>query len=48
VVQRLGQQAAHEVEHRLLPAIPRLTAVVVHTEPATGADRAHETVAHHR
>ncbi|MEV6831153.1 cation diffusion facilitator family transporter [Amycolatopsis sp. NPDC051102] len=38
---------AHEVEHRLLHTIPRLTAVVVHTEPATGADRAHETVAHH-
>ncbi|MGW3963548.1 cation diffusion facilitator family transporter [Amycolatopsis sp. NPDC005003] len=39
---------AHEVEHRLLHTIPRLSAVVVHTEPATGADRAHETVAHHR
>ncbi|MEV4055210.1 cation diffusion facilitator family transporter [Amycolatopsis sp. NPDC049688] len=39
---------AHEVEHRLLHTIPRLTAVVIHTEPATGADRAHETVAHHR
>ena len=39
---------AHEVEHRLLHAIPRLTAVVVHTEPATGADRVHEAVAHHR
>ncbi|MDX3192340.1 cation diffusion facilitator family transporter [Streptomyces sp. MN03-5084-2B] len=38
---------AHEVEHRLLHTIPRLTAVVVHTEPATGADRAHESVAHH-
>ncbi|WP_410610959.1 cation diffusion facilitator family transporter [Amycolatopsis sp. lyj-109] len=37
---------AHEVEHRLLHTIPRLTAVVIHTEPATGADRAHETVAH--
>ncbi|SED14508.1 cation diffusion facilitator family transporter [Amycolatopsis tolypomycina] len=39
---------AHEVEHRLLHTIPRLTAVVVHTEPARGADQAHETVAHHR
>ncbi|QKV74265.1 cation diffusion facilitator family transporter [Amycolatopsis sp. Hca4] len=39
---------AHEVEHRLVHTIPRLTAVVVHTEPATGAERAHETVAHHR
>lgn len=39
---------AHEVEHRLLHTIPRLTAVVIHTEPATGAEHAHETVAHHR
>jgi cation diffusion facilitator family transporter len=39
---------AHDVEHRLLHTIPHLTAVVVHTEPATGAERAHETVAHHR
>ncbi|WP_410644218.1 cation diffusion facilitator family transporter [Amycolatopsis sp. lyj-346] len=39
---------AHEVEHRLLHTIPRLTAVVIHTEPATGADRAHDAVAHHR
>ncbi|MGV9362084.1 cation diffusion facilitator family transporter [Amycolatopsis sp. NPDC003731] len=43
-----AHRLAHEVEHRLLHTIPRLTAVVVHTEPATGADRAHETVAHHR
>ena len=39
---------AHEVEHRLLHAVPRLAAVVVHTEPAGEADRAHEAVAHHR
>ena len=39
---------AHDVEHRLLHAIPRLSAVVVHTEPAAGAERAHETLAHHR
>ncbi|HEY3464320.1 MAG TPA: cation transporter dimerization domain-containing protein, partial [Amycolatopsis sp.] len=32
---------AHEVEHRLVHAIPRLAAVVVHTEPATGAELAH-------
>ncbi|MCR6487920.1 cation diffusion facilitator family transporter [Amycolatopsis sp. OK19-0408] len=40
---------AHDVEHRLLHEIPRLTAVVVHTEPATGADQAHERVSsgHH-
>ncbi|MET8849231.1 cation diffusion facilitator family transporter [Amycolatopsis sp. NPDC004625] len=33
---------AHEVEHRLVHTIPRLTAVVVHTEPAG----AHGTAAH--
>jgi cation diffusion facilitator family transporter len=38
---------AHEVEHHLVHAVPRLTAAVVHTEPATGADRAHELVTHH-
>jgi cation diffusion facilitator family transporter len=38
---------AHDVEHRLLHAVPRLTAVVVHTEPAVGAERVHETLAHH-
>lgn len=43
-----AHRLAHEVEHRLLHTVPRLTAVVVHAEPATGADRAHETVAHHR
>ncbi|NBH03653.1 cation diffusion facilitator family transporter [Amycolatopsis sp. SID8362] len=37
---------AHDVEHRLVHTIPRLTAVVVHTEPSTGADRAHEAVHH--
>ena len=38
---------AHDVEHRLLHTIPRLAAVVVHTEPAVGAERVHETLAHH-
>ncbi|WIY01288.1 cation diffusion facilitator family transporter [Amycolatopsis mongoliensis] len=32
---------AHAVEHRLVHTIPRLAAVVVHTEPAVGAERAH-------
>ncbi|MEA5360227.1 cation diffusion facilitator family transporter [Amycolatopsis sp., V23-08] len=38
---------AHAVEHRLVHAIPRLAAVVVHTEPATGAERDHELLARH-
>ncbi|GAA4543690.1 cation diffusion facilitator family transporter [Amycolatopsis samaneae] len=32
---------AHEVERHLVREVPRLTAAVVHTEPATGAHRAH-------
>jgi cation diffusion facilitator family transporter len=39
---------AHEVEHRLVHAVPRLAAATVHTEPAVRAERAHETLAHHR
>jgi cation diffusion facilitator family transporter len=35
---------AHAVEHRLMHAVPRLTAAVVHTEPAAGADAAHSLV----
>jgi cation diffusion facilitator family transporter len=42
-----AHQLAHEVEHRLLLAVPRLTAALVHTEPATGAAVAHGLVAHH-
>ena len=38
---------AHDVEHWLVHTIPRLAAVVVHTEPATGADQAHASLAHH-
>ncbi|GLY38444.1 cation diffusion facilitator transporter [Amycolatopsis sp. NBRC 101858] len=38
---------AHTVEHRLVHTIPRLAAVVVHTEPEVGAERAHEAVGHH-
>lgn len=46
----IGQahRIAHEVEHQLLHAIPRLAAAVVHTEPATGADTTHHALAHHR
>ena len=39
---------AHDVEHRLVHTIARLAAVVVHTEPATGADQAHASLADHR
>ena len=42
-----AHRIAHDVEHRLVHAVPRLTAAVVHTEPATGAEAAHELVAHH-
>ncbi|PSK98887.1 cation diffusion facilitator family transporter [Murinocardiopsis flavida] len=42
-----AHRIAHEVEHALLHAVPRLTAAVVHVEPHTGADGAHETLAHH-
>ncbi|MBE1493111.1 cation diffusion facilitator family transporter [Amycolatopsis lexingtonensis] len=38
---------AHRVEHRLVHTIPRLAAVVIHTEPSAGAERAHDAVAHH-
>ncbi|MGH3951921.1 MAG: cation diffusion facilitator family transporter [Pseudonocardiaceae bacterium] len=39
---------AHDVEHQLMHTVPRLTAAVVHTEPAAGAEAAHEALAHHR
>ncbi len=38
---------AHEVEHQLIHAVPRLMAVIVHTEPATGASTAHGILTHH-
>jgi divalent metal cation (Fe/Co/Zn/Cd) transporter len=37
---------AVDAEHRLLHAVPRLTAVTVHTDPATAGT--HEALAHHR
>ncbi len=43
-----AHRLAHDVEHRLLHTIPRLSAAIVHTEPAVGAEAAHETVSHHR
>ncbi len=43
-----AHQLAHDVEHALVHDIPRLTEAVVHTEPGTGADKAHRGPAHHR
>ena len=40
-----AHRIAHDVEHALQQAVPRLTAAVVHTEPSTGAEAAHEPVA---
>ncbi|GIL31359.1 DUF2218 domain-containing protein [Actinocatenispora comari] len=42
-----AHRIAHEVEHRLIHAIPRLAAAIVHTEPAD-AGPAHGALAHHR
>ncbi|WP_110341756.1 cation diffusion facilitator family transporter [Prauserella flavalba] len=39
-----AHRIAHQVEHRLVHTVPRLTAAVVHTEPATGAEAAHALV----
>jgi divalent metal cation (Fe/Co/Zn/Cd) transporter len=43
-----AHRIAHEVEHQLVHAVPRLCAATVHTEPAARAAVAHETLAHHR
>ncbi|HEY0499767.1 MAG TPA: cation diffusion facilitator family transporter [Kutzneria sp.] len=43
-----AHRIAHDVEHRLVHAVPRLAAAVVHTEPASHAVDAHEVLAHHR
>jgi cation diffusion facilitator family transporter len=42
-----AHRIAHDVEHALVHALPRLTAAVVHTEPSSGAQAAHQTLAHH-
>lgn len=39
---------AHDVEHRLVHAVARLTTAVVHAEPAGSAAHAHDVLAHHR
>jgi cation diffusion facilitator family transporter len=43
-----GHMIAAEAEHRLIHAIPRLTAAIVHADPSTGHDEAHEQLQHHR
>jgi cation diffusion facilitator family transporter len=43
-----AHRIAHDVEHELVHAVPRLAAATVHTEPAAHAADAHETLAHHR
>ena len=43
-----AHRLAHDVEHRLLHTIPRLSAAAVHTEPGVGAETAHDALAHHR
>lgn len=40
-----AHRLAHDVEHRLVRTIPRLTAAVVHVEPSSGADVAHDPLA---
>lgn len=42
-----AHRIAHQVEHALVHAVPRLTAAVVHVEPATRAADAHDELAHH-
>jgi cation diffusion facilitator family transporter len=42
-----AHRIAHQVEKQLMHNVPRLTAAVVHTEPAVGAEAAHDLVGHH-
>jgi cation diffusion facilitator family transporter len=42
-----AHRIAHDVEHRLVHAVPRLAAAVVHTEPAVGAQAAHDLLTGH-
>ena len=44
-----AHQLAHDVEHQIIHAVPRLTEVLVHASPEpVGIPDAHRTVAHHR
>ncbi|WP_297548333.1 cation diffusion facilitator family transporter [Amycolatopsis sp.] len=45
---RHAHHLAHQVEHELVHTLPRLTAVIVHTEPAAGAETSHELLSRHR
>lgn len=42
-----AHQVAHHIEHELMHALPRLTEVVVHTEPETGAGADHRRLVNH-
>jgi cation diffusion facilitator family transporter len=42
-----AHRIAHDVEQRLIHDVPRLTAAVIHTEPASRAQAAHLAAAHH-
>jgi divalent metal cation (Fe/Co/Zn/Cd) transporter len=39
---------AEAAEHRLLHDVPRLSAALVHADPAPGTTDHHETLRHHR
>jgi cation diffusion facilitator family transporter len=43
-----AHQIAHDAEHRLLHAIPRLSAALVHADPGGAATGAHQQLEHHR
>ena len=44
-----GHRIAHDIEHRLLHDVPRLSAAIVHVSPRSAAGHAsHEIAAHHR
>jgi len=44
-----AHRLAHDVEHEIIHAVPRLTDVLVHASPdPTSVPQAHDTVAHHR
>jgi len=43
-----GHDIALDAEHRLIHAIPRLTAAIVHADPDPGHAEAHEPLDHHR
>jgi cation diffusion facilitator family transporter len=42
-----AHRLAHQIEHALVHALPRLSSASVHTEPAVHAAEAHDALAHH-